>query len=620
MTTDSTARTLARRLPAALASLLLVVPVLLSVAAANGSASTTGPVTVGGRGVATFEQDLDPSQDVAGCSFVLRATGAPTGPDATASTSAGDSIGTFDCRLSPETQADLPFSSIHGDLATISRAGANVFTVVGTASVGLPDGTTMDDVSLEVAAGKGGVDQGWLRITLPGLWDGAAGDSLPGNGDYDLYPQTVTAGRIGMQAPTPSTTPSVSPDPSPSVTPSPTVSPTATPSGGTTGTGTGTGTGTTGTGGTLPGPPPSLTPPIVPGGTPPFVLGGPHSTADLMAILADLSPNGQPRLGDILEVVAPFPVAGLAWWQNDWHAYRCCPYPHLHQGLDMFAERGTPVVASADGVISQKVVDPRMSGLGIEITDARNTQYFYAHLDRFARGMRVGARVHLGQVLGYVGNTGDAAGGPTHLHFEIQPNGVPEPPMPIVDNWLTIAIDRATTLYEQRTGRAYTPSASLPLWISRADQLASGATRERADQQVLAHPLTHPFRIHLSSRAARTLAGGASGVLAGGLLLLFLLGPARVASRRRTRLHERAARRTERRVIALERRAAEVALAAERRPTAKPARRHGRWRGHRRAATAPIRLDARPPRQGWRRTSRPRAHRRHRAAETPAAR
>ena len=48
-----------------------------------------------------------------------------------------------------------------------------------------------------------------------------------------------------------------------------------------------------------------------------------------------------------LRLAGPFPLAGPAAWSNDWHAYRPCPYPHLHEGLDMFAQRqymkGEPV-------------------------------------------------------------------------------------------------------------------------------------------------------------------------------------------------------------------------------------------------------------------------------------
>jgi peptidase M23-like protein len=213
------------------------------------------------------------------------------------------------------------------------------------------------------------------------------------------------------------------------------------------------------------------------------VLGGTHSTARLMAILAALSSDGNPRLEDVLSVVGPFPVAGLSWWQNDWHAYRCCPYPHIHQGLDMFAPIGTPVVAAADGFISQKVDGP-ISGQAVEITDSAATQYFYAHLSGFAPGISLGTRVRVGQVVGYVGNTGNASHTSPHLHFEVQPNGIPVPPMPFVDTWLIGSEQRALTLVQQRTGRVFAlpDAATIRLWTRKALALAARGTDEIGDE------------------------------------------------------------------------------------------------------------------------------------------
>jgi hypothetical protein len=185
----------------------------------------------------------------------------------------------------------------------------------------------------------------------------------------------------------------------------------------------------------------------------PFALHGPRNTAKLVSILTAVTPRGMSLKEALLKVVGPFPVAGLAWWSHDWHAPRCCPFPHLHQGIDIFAPAGTPLVAAADGYISQKVNSPSASGLGLEITDARNIQYFYAHLSAFEPGIEVGTQVELGQVIGYVGDTGNARGTIPHLHFERQPDGVPAPPKPWVDRWLKIAEQKAIELVEEVTGK-----------------------------------------------------------------------------------------------------------------------------------------------------------------------
>ena len=163
-------------------------------------------------------------------------------------------------------------------------------------------------------------------------------------------------------------------------------------------------------------------------------MQGPQSTDALVATLRVTSSRLHVSLRrSFLEVAGPFPLAGPAHWWNDWHAYRPCPYPHVHEGLDLMAARGTPIVAVANATVTQVIVDPAMSGLGVEITDRNGTQYFYAHLERFASRIRPGLSLRIGQVIGFVGNTGDAAGGPTHLHFEVQPHGTPVPPKPYVD-------------------------------------------------------------------------------------------------------------------------------------------------------------------------------------------
>lgn len=187
-------------------------------------------------------------------------------------------------------------------------------------------------------------------------------------------------------------------------------------------------------------------------------------------MLSHLSPDGTPEQSDILSVIGRFPVAGLSWWQDDWHAYRCCPYPHPHQGLDMFAETGTPLVAAADGTVTQ-VVSNSISGLGLEIQDAAGVQYYYAHLTSFAPGMVVGKQIRESEIVGYVGATGNAVGTSPHLHFEYQPGGVPQAPMPQVEVWLKEAEDRAFLLLEQSFPYAITP-ADLADWESKARALA----------------------------------------------------------------------------------------------------------------------------------------------------
>ena len=91
----------------------------------------------------------------------------------------------------------------------------------------------------------------------------------------------------------------------------------------------------------------------------------------------------------------------------------------VHDAIDIHAPRGTHVLATTDGTI----IKLHHSGLGgitiYQLDDDGRTRYYYAHLDRYADGIAQGVRVTRGQVIGYVGDTGNAAQGDCHLHFAI---------------------------------------------------------------------------------------------------------------------------------------------------------------------------------------------------------
>ncbi len=89
-----------------------------------------------------------------------------------------------------------------------------------------------------------------------------------------------------------------------------------------------------------------------------------------------------------------------------------------HQGNDILAPRGTPVVASVAGVASEN--HSSLGGNSYFLHGVDGNTYFGAHLDSYTGSW---GSVAAGTVLGYVGDTGDAKGGPTHLHFEIHPGG-----------------------------------------------------------------------------------------------------------------------------------------------------------------------------------------------------
>lgn len=90
-----------------------------------------------------------------------------------------------------------------------------------------------------------------------------------------------------------------------------------------------------------------------------------------------------------------------------------------HEALDIMAPRGTPVLAVEDGRVA-KLFSSVPGGITLYQFDPDgNYAYYYAHLDRYADGMAEGANVRKGQVIGYVGSTGNASPDAPHLHFAI---------------------------------------------------------------------------------------------------------------------------------------------------------------------------------------------------------
>jgi murein DD-endopeptidase MepM/ murein hydrolase activator NlpD len=96
-----------------------------------------------------------------------------------------------------------------------------------------------------------------------------------------------------------------------------------------------------------------------------------------------------------------------------------------HEGVDVVAPRGTPIVAVRSGVAEFK--RSRLAGNAIWLTTTDGNRYFYAHLDAWEGESRA---VRSGEVIGYVGSTGNARS--DHLHFETHPDGRPVNPYPAV--------------------------------------------------------------------------------------------------------------------------------------------------------------------------------------------
>jgi murein DD-endopeptidase MepM/ murein hydrolase activator NlpD len=133
---------------------------------------------------------------------------------------------------------------------------------------------------------------------------------------------------------------------------------------------------------------------------------------EILELLALTGGGGTPIMTPIGSFV--FPVRGPHTFTNDWHAPRT---GHLHQGNDIFAADGTPCVACVSGTVNQG--EGKNAGLYVRLVGDDSNVYYYMHLRRFAATGHVAA----GTVIGYVGDTGNAVGGPPHLHFEVHPGG-----------------------------------------------------------------------------------------------------------------------------------------------------------------------------------------------------
>ncbi len=128
-----------------------------------------------------------------------------------------------------------------------------------------------------------------------------------------------------------------------------------------------------------------------------------------------------------------FPVAGDASFTDDYGAPRAGT--GWHQGNDLFADTGTPVLAVADGTLSRVGVNP-LGGNRLWLADDRGNTFYYAHLSAYAPEALEGARVRAGQVIGFVGNTGQAITTPPLLLFEIHPgDGDSIDPYPYLLPW-----------------------------------------------------------------------------------------------------------------------------------------------------------------------------------------
>jgi murein DD-endopeptidase MepM/ murein hydrolase activator NlpD len=378
---------------------------------AEASASALGVRVVSPAGDATAAAVSAPPDATDGGSFSYGndavsagslATHAQAAANATgkaAATAKAGPVSLFDGEVTASSIAVQATATASGKSAAGSLAGSSVsgLTVLGepiaaSPNVRVPLGDWGYLVVLEQAVVPSGGTNIGRRVFVSGLHVRLTADhgGLPAGTDITVGYAEASASALKPPPPPPDPDPGQPPDDS----------------------GSGSGSGSESGGGNGSGPegerPPRDPEPQPPGAnpTPPPIVRNPPD---------DVKPN-LTRGGYV------FPVYGSdAAFANDFQAARATT--GWHHGNDIFAPLGTPVLAVADGELFLVGVNA-IGGNRLWLRDDSGNEFYYAHLSAYTPLAHNGARVKAGDVIGFVGTTGDALGTPPHLHFEIHPRGL----------------------------------------------------------------------------------------------------------------------------------------------------------------------------------------------------
>jgi len=264
-------------------------------------------------------------------------------------------------------------------------------------------------------------------------------------------------------------------------------------------------------------------------------IPGSYDTDRLMAVAAHLRALGWTAEQVIDQVYPPFIIAGEATWIDTWGVPRYGPGPivRTHEGQDVFCDYGDPILAPQAGYVSFS--DGGLGGITARVHTPDGAYWYMTHLsDLNTEQLSPGDRVDPGTVVGYCGNSGNAATTPPHVHFGwYQPNGTAKNPMRSLVVWLrtaerdasdllaSVQIERQkqvpTLTAARRFGDAFAPDRSvLPggagesLWASGSSP-ATGtfALAEIALQAALAEQVFEPGAVLLPTEEG----AGAEAVL-----------------------------------------------------------------------------------------------------------
>ena len=160
-------------------------------------------------------------------------------------------------------------------------------------------------------------------------------------------------------------------------------------------------------------------------------------TAALRIDFNSLSKAVDDNMAQLGEIPSIWPIRvafGTKAWISSRFGLRRSPFTgawEMHEGLDIISPQGTPIIATADGVIVKTETD-RFLGNHVMIKHNSKFSTLYGHLDQFEPNAYLGAKVKRGEVIGYMGRTGRATG--VHVHYEVRVNGRQVDPMDYILN------------------------------------------------------------------------------------------------------------------------------------------------------------------------------------------
>ena len=210
----------------------------------------------------------------------------------------------------------------------------------------------------------------------------------------------------------------------------------------------------------------------------------PNNDSRLLAMLPQLQQLGLSEAEAYRIGMGRFPIAGPASYSHDWLYPRYGPGFRFHLGTDVFAPYGTAVRAPVDGIAVS--ANGGLGGLTVKVVMPDRTYFYLAHLSALAEGFVDGMPVSTGDIVGYVGDSGNARGSAPQLHLGIYPRGgAPIDPKPILDHFLAEAEARIPEVVASL--RAAQPASA------DADAAAAQPAVGRLLRPMLATDVLHPL-------------------------------------------------------------------------------------------------------------------------------